>query len=124
MPWNISITQLSSKKASLSHPELRRHAQRAENAAPQQGVEIYYTDGSVDPTTGRAAAAFVHPTSIGHFRLPDGSSTLQAELVGLLKALEDAASTQNRQHCHPHRLTQRPQDTRTTTPDRQHHHNN
>jgi len=51
---------------------------------------VYYTDGSVDTYTGNAAAAFIHKEATAHFRLPDGSSTLQTELVAIMKALQHA----------------------------------
>ncbi|XP_045105291.1 histone H2B type 1-A-like [Portunus trituberculatus] len=59
-------------------------------AVTNDGAEVYFTDGSVDTSTPRAAAAFISPHSAGLFRLTDASSTLQAELVAIWKALEDS----------------------------------
>ena len=53
-------------------------------------ADIFYTDGSVDPDSKTAAAAFVHEETTAVFRLPNGSSTLQTELVAILKALQYA----------------------------------
>jgi len=44
----------------------------------------------VDTYSGNAAAAFVHTEATAHFRLPDGSSTLQTELLAIMKALQHA----------------------------------
>ena len=52
-----------------------------------------YTDGSVDPTTGAAGAALVAGDFRLELRLPDGSSTLQTELVGITAALMHALDT-------------------------------
>ena len=51
----------------------------------------YYTDGSVEPSTGVAACAFVAIDATASFRLTDGASTLQAELAGIMKALQHSS---------------------------------
>ena len=94
-PWqaptyHFSVHKLTRNKASLCPADLADQAQQALRAQDIGDSEVYFTDGSVDPDTKRAAAAFVHTDTTGHFRLPDNSSTLQAELVAIEKALEDA----------------------------------
>ncbi|KAK8384668.1 hypothetical protein O3P69_014324 [Scylla paramamosain] len=94
-PWtesslHFSITPLTDKKDNLTTTDLARQAQRALAAGNTVGADIYFTDGSVDQATNRAAAAFVHEEKIGHYRLPDHSSTLQNELVAIRKALKHA----------------------------------
>ncbi|KAG0713577.1 hypothetical protein GWK47_015910 [Chionoecetes opilio] len=48
------------------------------------------TDGSVDPATGAAGAAFVSGQTTKQWRLTDGASCLQAELVAIRGALHHA----------------------------------
>ncbi|XP_045105294.1 uncharacterized protein LOC123500720 [Portunus trituberculatus] len=61
------------------------------------GARVYYTDGSVDPNTGRTAAAFVCGEERHGWRTSDHCSTLQTELVGITSALLHA-----RQHNNTH----------------------
>ncbi|XP_045105264.1 uncharacterized protein LOC123500673 [Portunus trituberculatus] len=94
-PWeasgyNFSVTKLTANKSSLTADALAAQAQQALHAVDGGNKEVYFTDGSIDPDTHRAAAAFVHSTGTGIFRLPDHSSTLQTELVAIWKAIEDA----------------------------------
>lgn len=94
-PWSeplysFTAKPLTGRKAGLTQASLTRQARLALHAVNAEGAEVYYTDGSVDPTTNRAAAAFVSDEATGHFRLPDGSSTLQTELVAIEKALQHA----------------------------------
>ena len=56
---------------------------------------MYFTDGSVDPTSRTAGAAFVHEEATGLYRVPNGASTLQTELVAILKALQYAEDREN-----------------------------
>ncbi|KAG0723003.1 hypothetical protein GWK47_005767 [Chionoecetes opilio] len=46
-----------------------------------------FTDGSVDPATGAAGAAFVSGQTTKQWRLTDGASCLQAELIAIRGAL-------------------------------------
>ncbi|XP_063871506.1 uncharacterized protein LOC135106429 [Scylla paramamosain] len=94
-PWqeplyHFSVTRLTASKASLSADDLTAQARQALRAVDDADAEIYsyFTDGSVDPETYRAAAAFVHCDNTGIFRLPDHSSTLQTELAAIVKALD------------------------------------
>ncbi len=94
-PWqesdyHFSVTKLTASKTSLSADAIAAQAQQALHAVNDRNMDVYFTDGSVDPNTHRAAAAFVHHTETGIFRLPDHSSTLQTELAAIGKALEDA----------------------------------
>lgn len=47
----------------------------------------FYSDGSVDPGTGTVAAAYVVHNTTALFRLTDGSSILEAEVVPVVAAL-------------------------------------
>ncbi|KAK8393514.1 hypothetical protein O3P69_006684 [Scylla paramamosain] len=98
-PWaesslHFSITPLTDKKDNLTTTDLAPQAQRALAAGNTDGADVYFTDGSVDQTTNRAAAAFVHEEEIGHYRLPDHSSTLQTELIAIRESLEHAKTRQ------------------------------
>ncbi|XP_045110151.1 uncharacterized protein LOC123503805 [Portunus trituberculatus] len=91
-PWNTkdfqtSVTALPHSKKDLDQETLQAAARIALQAAPPHNCEVYYTDGSVDPITKRAAAAFVSENTTAIFRLTDGASTLQTELVAIQQAL-------------------------------------
>ncbi|XP_050704226.1 uncharacterized protein LOC126989660 [Eriocheir sinensis] len=78
------------KKALLTPQSLAREARDRETEAAVPQAVAYYTDGSVNHLTGAVGAAFV---TVGHaeiFRLPDGSSSTQAELTAINRALGHA----------------------------------
>ncbi|XP_050691146.1 ribonuclease H-like [Eriocheir sinensis] len=59
----------------------------------EQGAAVFYTDGSVDPDSGkngRTGAPFVTGERQRAWRTSDHCSTLQTELVAILHALEHA----------------------------------
>ena len=56
--------------------------------AAERHAATIYTDGSVDHTTGAAGAAFVCNTVTRRWRVSDGASSLQTELVAIRGALE------------------------------------
>ena len=95
-PWQgkavkTTTHRLSHTKNKLSQKEALRQATETIQAAPRQGVQTYYTDGSV--SDGRAAAAFICNTETIHYRLNNGASILQAELVAIKGALQHALQT-------------------------------
>jgi len=62
---------------------------------PREDTLVIYTDGSVDPDKGTAGSGFVgyvgdKIVGCSSVRIPGGSSTLQAELHAILRALEAA----------------------------------
>ncbi|KAK8400468.1 hypothetical protein O3P69_003258 [Scylla paramamosain] len=72
-PWMITTSKLTTKK---NHHSARKLANETHQALFVQDddsrtYEMCFTDGSVDPITKRAAAAFVHKTEAAHFRLPE-----------------------------------------------------
>ena len=94
-PWapaisRTTISPLPTRKGSMSEGALLREAQRRVRAANRPGATIYYTDGSANHPTGAVGAAFVTATATALSRLPDGSSSTQAELVAILLALQHA----------------------------------
>ena len=100
-PWGLPAVQttihtLLDAKARLSKAELSVLAREALQAASVLGADIYYTDGSVNPHTKTSAAAFTHEETTAHYRLSNGSSTLQTELLAIQKALQHADPEKNR----------------------------
>lgn len=98
-PWTPHVPHTSAlkpptAKAKLSSAELSALAEEALQSAPSRDADVYYTDGSVDRETNTAASAFVHEEETALFRLPDGSSTLQTELLAILKALQHSEPRQ------------------------------
>ena len=92
-PWeplavSFTTTQLPANKASCTAQEMRQHALMSihQDDAPESAV--YYTDGSVDPESGRAGAAFITGGLERAWRTSDHCSTLQTELVAVLHALQ------------------------------------
>ncbi|KAG0718384.1 hypothetical protein GWK47_052485 [Chionoecetes opilio] len=87
-PLHFSARKLAKPKANLSPAELASEARASVRSAPTHAADVYFTDGSVDTTTGTAAAVVHHDEFAALYRLPDGSSTLQTELLAILRALQ------------------------------------
>ncbi|KAG0710270.1 Gag-Pol polyprotein [Chionoecetes opilio] len=85
----MSLNQkLATSKADLSPAELASEARASVRSAPTHAADIFFTDGSVDTTIATAAAAVHHDEFAALYRLPDNSSTLQTELLAILRALQ------------------------------------
>lgn len=101
-PWappsaTFTTTTLPAPKAQCPTAVLRQHALMEMHGqvmatAAAADTAVYYTDGSVDPTSGRSGAAFVTGGVERMWRTPDHCSTLQTELVAILHALQHALS--------------------------------
>ena len=94
-PWELpaadfTATQLPASKVHCLTEELRQHALRSMSEVTEPGSAIYFTDGSVDPDSGRSGAAFVTSGLTRAWRTSDHCSTLQTELVAILHALQHA----------------------------------
>ncbi|XP_050710063.1 uncharacterized protein LOC126994835 [Eriocheir sinensis] len=94
-PWapatfTATIKPLPVKKALLTPHRLAREARNRETEAARPIAGTYYTDGSVNHLTGAVGAAFITAGHAEMVRLPDGSSSTQAELVALNRALGHA----------------------------------
>lgn len=89
-PFTVTIKPLPVRKALLTGRRLAKDARNREDEVTQRHAAIYYTDGSVSHSTGAVGAAFVTARLTAHFRLPDGCSSTQAELVALRQALRHA----------------------------------
>ena len=97
-PWeqpamSIQFTELPGSKRQCSEVEMRQHALRSMEGLHRQGARVYYTDGSVDPNTGRTGSAFVSGALTVGWRNSDRCSTLQTELAAIHGALEHASTT-------------------------------
>ncbi|KAG7163784.1 putative Gag-Pol polyprotein-like 8 [Homarus americanus] len=96
-PWESSpavfnILQTGTRKADCNPHELRQVAERNMKALTPHNSTVYYTHGSVEPTSTKAGAAFTTEggnTSL--WRTSDGCSTLQVELAAILGALRHAS---------------------------------
>ena len=86
-PAKIHFTQLPQKKSACSREMLLTRTTTTLLQAGNTGARTYYTDGSVDPNTGKTAAALVCGEERLGWRLTDHCSTLQTELVGIASAL-------------------------------------
>ena len=95
-PWipscaTFHVFPLAQRKADCDLHRLKPLVLSAIRSLTPTTATSYFTDGSVDPTTGKCGAAFV--TEDGEsalWRISDGCSTLQAELAAISKALEHA----------------------------------
>ncbi|XP_050703623.1 uncharacterized protein LOC126989089, partial [Eriocheir sinensis] len=92
-PWEPSAavftaTQLPASKAQCTTAELRQHALMAMAQVTERGAAVYYTDGSVDPDSGRTGAAFVtggrQRALQGH---PKDNVGLITAILGILQSL-------------------------------------
>ena len=93
-PLKITVHTLTEAKKKLHPAALAAEAREALSLAPALHPNTYYTDGSVNQSTGTASAAFVNKNTTAIYRLPDGSSTLQTELLAIQKALQHAEQEQ------------------------------
>ncbi|XP_050707122.1 uncharacterized protein LOC126992427 [Eriocheir sinensis] len=100
-PWAADVARfhmdpLPFSKQQCSRETLLAHARGTLARTSSDGASVYYTDGSVDRERGRTAAAFVSGEETHGWRTGDHCSTLQAELVALLTALQHALRTDNK----------------------------
>ena len=96
-PWEppaaeFTATHLPASKDLCTTQKLRQHALMAMAQVTEPDSAIYFTDGSVDPESGRMIAALVTIGVKRSWRTSDHCSTLQNELVAILQALGG--------HCH------------------------
>ncbi|XP_076032993.1 uncharacterized protein LOC143020456 [Oratosquilla oratoria] len=85
---------MTTRKADCDPDKLRPKVLKEIQAITPSNSVTYYTDGSVDPNTGRCGAAIVVDNGeTNHWRVSDGCSTLQTELAAVLQALEHAQAT-------------------------------
>ncbi|MEL7523335.1 MAG: ribonuclease H family protein, partial [Cyanobacteria bacterium J06553_1] len=86
----MAYTNLPKVKAQCLPQEMHQLALMGMDTFHGPHSAVYYTDGSVDPITGTAGAAFTTQGVTVACRTSNHSSTLQTELVGILGALSHA----------------------------------
>ncbi|KAG7166701.1 hypothetical protein Hamer_G010333 [Homarus americanus] len=93
VPWEsppavFNILQTGAREADCNPHELRQVAERNIKALTPHNSTVYCTDGSVEPTSTKAGAAFtIEGGNTFLWRTSDGCSTLQVELAAMLGAL-------------------------------------
>ena len=92
---------MSTKKQKCDQLKLKSRAEEyiEDSISRHPECEVYYTDGSYDPQTGRAASAFVCTSRPyeGKYRVSDEVSTLQTELQAIRLVLESRHTPPNKQ---------------------------
>ena len=91
-PWDSTLTtfkftELPMAKHNCSPQLLQRVASRAIQESQEPGCTVYYTDGTVDPDTNTSGAAVYSEQYTACWRVSDGASTMQTELVAITQAL-------------------------------------
>ncbi|XP_076039475.1 uncharacterized protein LOC143024545 [Oratosquilla oratoria] len=90
-PVTFKMTSLPGKKSACYPDSACVSAEDRIRALTRPGYAVYYTDGSVETTSPRAAgAAFVTDGCIFGRRVSDSASSLQPEAVAMHRALEHA----------------------------------
>ncbi|KAG7172010.1 putative RNA-directed DNA polymerase from mobile element jockey-like 51 [Homarus americanus] len=96
-PWEFppavfNILATGTRKADCNPHEIRQVAERNMKALTPHNSTEYYTDGSVEPTSTKAGAAFtIEGGNTSLWRTSDGCSTLQVELAAILGDLRQAS---------------------------------
>ena len=85
---------LSTPKAQHIAPALRATAPSHLTPLTLSHDITLYTDGSVDPITGAAGVAFISEGASNKWRVSNGASSFQTELVAIRGALEHGSSHQ------------------------------
>ena len=94
-PAQISYTKLPASKANCTEEQLQRAARESIQQVRRENRTEYFTDGSVDRNIPAAGAGVYSSNFTGSWRLSDHCSTLQTELVAILKAIEYAVNYGN-----------------------------
>lgn len=80
----------NARNATTDAAMIQQQAERAINNFRTQHDLIYFTNGSLDPVSGRSGAAFVFNEEQRMWRTPDNCSTLQTELAAIAQARKHA----------------------------------
>ena len=89
LPVSFKVTPLPGPKNTCS-PAVLQSVADALNSENIVNTATYYTDGSVDPATNRASASVYCAAVTASWRVTDGASTSQTELLGINQALRHA----------------------------------
>lgn len=95
-PWRRDATVFSYKIPEVPRSNVvgrRIHGELQIARLADEEAGTYFTDGSVDTDSGRSGAAFVYNGDESAWRLSDGCSSLQTELVAIQQATIHALRT-------------------------------
>ena len=100
VPWEASgahfnVTKLPKSKHMCSDEEMLEAAQTAIRLTETNNPYVLYTDGSVDTTTETAGSAVHSSRFTAGWRITNGASTMQTELVAILEALRYTADNES-----------------------------
>ncbi|KAG7164024.1 putative RNA-directed DNA polymerase from mobile element jockey-like 53, partial [Homarus americanus] len=95
-PWEsppavFNILQTGTRKADSNPHALRQVAERNMKVLTPHNSTVYYTDGSVEPTSTKARAAFTIGGNTSLWRTSYGCSTLQVDLATIHGVLRHAS---------------------------------
>ena len=93
-PWEETPIEIylttTKEKQRLTESDTHDILGKVKTIEQRPGQQVYYTDGSVHNESATAACSFVTSNATATYRLSDGASTMQTELVAILKALQHA----------------------------------
>ncbi|MEL6802231.1 MAG: reverse transcriptase domain-containing protein, partial [Bacteroidota bacterium] len=97
-PWaspsiQFHITKLPSSKRLCSPEAMLQAAEAAIQSLESPDSVTFFTDGSVDPETGRCGSAVYSSHHSNSWRVSDNCSTLQTELMAIKQALHLSSNT-------------------------------
>ena len=99
-PWEdfpaiFNFTELPNSKANCAEQQLEGAAEEAMRKVYTEGCTEYFTGGSVDNSISATRAGVFSTNFTGSWRLSNTCSTLQTELIAILKALEHSLNNGN-----------------------------
>ena len=99
-PWEshntkFNYTELPGAKESCTLEELKQAALTAIANTETPETTIYYTDGTVDPTTNTTGAAVYSNNFSASWRTSNNASTMQTELIAIKQALTYSLENEN-----------------------------
>ena len=94
-PATFNFTELPNSKANCTEQQLKGAAEEAMRKVYTEGCTEYFTDGSVDNSIPATGARVFSTHFTGSWRLSNTCSTLQTELIAILKALEYSLNNGN-----------------------------
>ena len=94
-PATFNFTELPNSKSNCTEQQLKGAAEEAMRKVYTEGCTEYFTDGSVDNSVPATGAEVFSTHFTGSWRLSNTCSTLQTELIAILKALENSLNNGN-----------------------------
>ena len=94
-PATFKFTELPNSKANYMEQQLKGATEEAMRKVCTDGCTEYFTDGSVDNSIPATGAGVFSTNFTESWRLSNTCSTLQTELIAILKALEHSLNNGN-----------------------------